>query len=543
MAPTGGDGVNRALRALGVDTIFGIASVHNVPIIDAIQRGGEIRFIATRQEGAAVHAADGYARTTGRLGVALASTGPGTTNTMTGLYEAGFASTPVLLITGQAQTRLYGQGKGYLHQAEQQVSMLATVCRRVESPRRPDEVVEAILRVADDVRAGRPQPGAVEIPLDLQHGPIPDVAPEPPAPRRVVPDERGLADAVRLLESTQRRLLWAGGGVLRSGAGDALVRLTEALDAPVLTSVNGRGAIPEDHRLALGAFSADPNLQPVLDDADVLLAVGTRFQWQDTANFELKLPDRLIHLDADPTVIGRTYEPSVRIVGDARLGLERLLERVGRRPGDETFPEAAARAAEIARSTMRAAIGPDYEAILDHLRERLPRNAPVVRDPTVPAYRWANRLLPVFEPGLSIQPTCTAIGPGLPLALGAAIGTGEPTLVIHGDGGFMLHVAELATAAQYEVPVKICVFNDGGYGVLRAIQQQRYEGRMLGVDLHTPDFAALAQAMGVPGEQVRGVDQFRSAFDRALEAQGPYLLDIDMSALHPMVAPPARPAR
>ncbi len=543
MTITGGDAIYQALRALDVDTVFGIVSVHNIPIVDAIQRGGEIRFVAVRHEGAAVHAADGYARPTGRLGVALASTGPGTTNTVTGLYEAGFASTPVMLITGQVQTRFYGQTKGHLHEAEQQRPMLATVCRRVESPRRPDEIVEAIFRVADDIMTGRPQPGAVEIPIDLQHGPAPDVLPDPPVPRRVAPDERGLAEAAEFLRSARRRLLWAGGGILRSKAHDALARLAEALDAPVLTSVNGRGAIPEDHPLSLGAFVTDPNMQSVLDEAEVLLAVGTRFQWQDTGTFTLKLPEALIHLDADPTVIGRNYEPSVRIVGDARLGLEKLLDAVGPSPGDPAFRDAALQAAQAARATGRAAIGPDHEAIRDHLRERLPRTAPIVCDSTMPGYRWGNRLLPVLEPGTWIHPACTAIGPGLPLAIGAAAGSGQPTLVIHGDGGLMLHIGELATAAQYGFPVKICVFNDGGYGVLRAMQQQRYEGRMLGVDLNTPDFAAVAQAMGVAAEQVRGVDGFRSAFDRALAAPGPYLLDIDVSALHPLSPPPARPAR
>ncbi len=541
MASTGGDAVYEALRALGVDTVFGIVGVHNAPIVDAFRRGGAIQLISVRHEACAVHAADGYARVTGRMGVALASTGPGTTNAMTGMYEAGFASTPVLLITGQVQTRFYGQGKGNLHEAEQQMPMLATACRRVESPRRPEEIVEAIFRVADDICTGRPQPGAIEIPIDLQNRPTPDPIPEASSPRRVVPDERGLSEAVKVLESARRRVLWAGGGVLRSSAATALVQLAEALDAPVLTTMNGRGAIAEDHPLALGAFTTDPNIAPLVRDAEVLLAVGSRFRSQDTADFTLELPNTLIHIDADPTVLGRNYRPSVRIVGDARLCLESLLDGVGRCPGDPAFRDAALGAAVAAREAARAAIGPDHQAILDHLRERLPRTAPIVRDSTLPAYRWANRLLPVFEPGTAIHPTCTAIGPGLPLALGAATGTRQPTLVIHGDGGFMLHIGELATAAQYELPVKICVFNDGGYGVLRALQQQRYEGRTAGVDLLTPDFAAVARAMGVPAEKASTVAEFRSAFDRALEAQGPYLLDIDMSALHPMAGLPARP--
>lgn len=534
MAHSGGDVIYEALRALGVDMVFGIVSVHNVPVFDAVARRGKIEIVTVRHEQAAAHAADGYARATGRLGVALASTGPGTTNTMTGLYEAAFASSPVLLITGQVQTRLYGRGKGMLHEAEQQLPMLRTVCRRVESPRRPDEILPAICQVVSDIFNGRPQPGAVEIPIDLQHGDAPESDAAPPHPRPISPQPQHIVAAAELIRSAPKRILWAGGGVIRAGASGALVRLAEALEAPVVTTVNGRGAIPEDHRLCVGSFLGDPNVRALLEDADVVCAVGTRFRWGDTGNYSLRFGSKLIHLDADVDVIGRTYEPDVRVLGDARQSLEALDAAIDAQPGDPSFAEAAAKAAYAARESARGVIGSEYEAIMDHMRERLPRDAPIVRDSTVPAYLWADRLLPVYEPRTAISPTSAAIGPGLPLAIGAAAGTGKPTLVVHGDGGFMLHVGELATAAQFGLPVKVCVFNDGGYGVLRGIQMARFEGRTIGVDLATPDFAAVAQAMGVPAEQVQGVAEFKQAFDRALDATGPYLLDIDMSALQPM---------
>ena len=165
-----------------------------------------------------------------------------------------------------------------------------------------------------------------------------------------------------------------------------------------------------------------------------------------------------------------------------------------------------------------------------------------MRDATVPAYLWGNRMLPVLEPRTSMQPATAAIGPGLPLANGAAAGSRRKTVLIQGDGGFMLSIGELATAEQHRLPVVICVFNDGGYGVLRVLQERTF-GRKTGVDLGSPDFAAVARAMGVEGERASGVDEFRAAFDRGVAAEGPYLIDIDMNALAPMDAPFGRPVR
>ena len=202
-------------------------------------------------------------------------------------------------------------------------------------------------------------------------------------------------------------------------------------------------------------------------------------------------------------------------------------------------------ASDQARASIREQIGPDYEAIMDTMRELLPRDGNVVRDATVPAYLWGNRLIPILGPRTSMNSTSAAIGPGLPLAIGAAIGSGKKTALIQGDGGFMLNIGELATAAQHQAPVIVCVFNDGGYGVLRTIQARTFEGRQTGVELGKPDFPAIARAMGVPGEPVSGVADFRDAFARAVATDGPTLLDIDMSVLEPMGglgSPPPRPA-
>ncbi|MCP4040030.1 MAG: thiamine pyrophosphate-binding protein, partial [bacterium] len=275
---TGGDAAHHALRKLGVEHVFGIVSVHNIPIYDAILRHGGIETISVRHEQAAVHAADGYARATGKLGVAIASTGPGTTNTMTGLYEAGFASSPVLLLTGQAESRFLGKGKGVLHEAENQLDMLRTVTGRAERVTRTDAIASILVDVGASLRSGRAQPAAIEIPIDLQYATSDCTIPEPRTPEPLEPDPAELERALGLLRKSERRVLWIGGGVQSSGACSELLQLAERLQAPVLTTVRGRGSIPEDHPLCIGNTTQMPAVLKQLAEVDLVLAVGTRFQ-------------------------------------------------------------------------------------------------------------------------------------------------------------------------------------------------------------------------------------------------------------------------
>lgn len=533
---TGGEAVYETLRALGVEHVFGIVSVHNIPIYDAILRGGGITPVSVRHEQGAIHAADGYARATGKLGVAITSTGPGVTNSMTGLFEAGFASSPVLMITGQIESQYYGKGKGFLHEAENQLPMLQTITRRTESVRRPEGIPGAIFSVVNDMMTGRPQPGAVEIPVDFQYAKARmDIAAIEGWPR-VQPPREALERAAALLREAERPVVWSGGGVISANASETLTRLAEALEAPVFTSVNGRGAIPEDHPLAMGPLPQQPEFAETLAQADVVLAVGTRFQGGATRNWSVKIPGKLIHLDADPGVIGRNYPATVPVVGDAALGLASLLQAMRERTAKTgaEFVTKAQSARDGVRATIRKQIGPDYADIMDAIRGLLPREGAIVRDATVPAYLWGNRAIPILEPRTSIHSTSAAIGPGLPLAIGAAIATGKKAALIQGDGGFMLNIAELATAVQHNVPIIVCLFNDRGYGVLRTIQGNTFEGRQTGVDLVTPDFVMLARSMGMHGERVASAAAFREAFARAVEADGPVLIDIDMGALVPM---------
>jgi acetolactate synthase-1/2/3 large subunit len=540
---TGGEAVASTLEMLGVRHVFGIVSVHNLPIYDAIARRGTITAIGVRHEQAAAHAADGYARATGELGVVIASTGPGTTNTMTGLFEASFASSPVLLVTGQIDSAYLGKAKGFLHEAEHQRLMLSSLCRRVETVRRTEDIGRAIVAVAEDIRAGRPQPGAVEIPVDQQYRRADVVVPGIRGDLAYMPDVDAVAKVAEALSAATRPVLWAGGGVVSSGAGPALVALAERLGAPVVTTIEGRGSIPEDHPLCLGALTTSPPVEDVVSGADLVLAVGTRFQGGSTRNWRLSFSGTLAHLDADPAVIGRNYPTALPVVGDARVGLELLLGAIGRVSTDPGHADKARSAAIATRRDARASIGEDHAQIMDAIRRHTPRESAIVRDATVPAYLWGDRLLPILHPRTSLRPASAAIGPGLPLALGAAAGTGRPSVLIAGDGGFMLHVGELVTAVQHELPVVICLFNDRGYGVLRSIQAHHFDGRTTGVDLTTPDFPALAMSMGVQATRVTSPAEFESKFREAIASGRPTLLDIDLLSLSPLRFPGPRPAR
>jgi acetolactate synthase-1/2/3 large subunit len=544
MSRTGADLVASALKALGVRHAFAIVSIHNMPILDAINRLGFTRLIDVRHEQAGTHAADGYARATGEIGVMIASTGPGTTNTVTGLYEAAYASSRVLVITGQAETGFYGRGLGYVHEADKQVEMLRSVARVVESPREARDIAPLLAHVVAEMSRGRGQPGAIEIPIDLQYADVGDQQFVVPPAKTNAPDRTAIAAAADVLKSARRRVIIAGGGVIASGAGAALVELAQRLGAPIVTTVNGRGTVAETHPLSIGNLYQSRAISEVLGSADVTLAVGTRFQaGVDGANHRLKPPGQLVHIDVDPGVIGRAHPAAVSVVGDAKLALESLQAQLAdASPNDAQFNAALLEVRDGVRASLRARIGGDYAAIMDRMRTGLPNDGNVVRDTTVPAYNFGNQLLPILSARTSMSPTSGAIGPALPMAIGAAIGSGRRTLVIHGDGGFMFHATELATAAQYRVPVVVCVFNDRGYGVLRGLQANRFEGRINETDLGVVDFVAMAKSMGVPGRVVKSIADFDTGYRDALATDGPYLLEIDMLALEPMKGsiPPRR---
>ena len=533
---TGGQAVAETLSAIGVKHVFGIVSVHNLPIYDALSLHPDIQVINVRHEQAAAHAADAYSRVTGELGVLLTSTGPGAVNAVPGIYEAAFVSSRVMMITGQIESRFRGKGKGFLHENEKQPEMLNTVCRSVASVRYTEDISRELARVADDIRRGRPQPGAIEIPIDLQYRTTDIEVVGSSKTERVAPDETLLDQAAEILRTAERPVIWAGGGVNISGAGQELTAFAERLGAPVVTTIEGRGSISETHPLSLG-FRTDRLLGlEIFEEADAVLAVGTRFQNYATRVWSLPMPEKLVHVDVDPEVIGRNYPAAVAVVGDAKLGLEGLLERINEGNVDAQFVDRCLKIRASDEQAVREEIGSDHSQIVSIIRQLLPEDSPIVRDSTVPNYTWGNRLLPIVRSRTSVRPAAVAIGPGLPLGMGAAIGSGHHTLIVQGDGGLQLSIGELSACAEHQIPVIVLVFNDSGYNILRIIQDSVL-GRKHGTELPTIDFVKVAEGMGVDAERVDGLEEFEPALARALERQGPSLLDIDMNVLAPIQLP------
>jgi acetolactate synthase-1/2/3 large subunit len=529
----GGDAVCAALDALGVDVVFGIPSQQNLALYDALARHGGIRMVPSRHEAGAVHAADGYARATGKLGVAITSTGPGTANAVNGLYEAGFASSPVLLITTQVDRVHLGRGRGFIHDAEGQLAMLRSVTRRAECVMHGERITDTVLSVARDILTGRPQPGAIEIPTDLLSAPVAVASAAFKRPERLVPDAALLDQAAALLAQAKRPLLWLGGGCVTADAADEIRQLAAQMGAPVVSSLNGRGVIATDDPLFIGSQTHYQQFREVLEQSDLVLAIGTRFQAVATWFWSVPMPPRLIHIDADATMLGRNYPAEVAIQGDAKLAAAGLAQRINGMAVDPGYLELAGRVrGELAAETL-SRIGGDHQRICDAIDRLAPAQRNLVCDATMTGTTWGNLRFPIRQPRQFTYATSLAIGPALPLGLGAAIGSGRRTVVLHGDGGVMLNLGELATAAESKAPLTVLVFNNGGYGSLKFLQTV-YGTPHVGVDLLTPDFAALGQAMHLPSQRVDTVEDFEAAFAQAMESDGPNLIEIDITGMAPL---------
>jgi acetolactate synthase I/II/III large subunit len=528
---SGGEHVARALEALGVRCVFAVASVHNLPIVDAIERSRGVRIVMTRHEQGAVHAADAYARVSGELGVALTSTGPGTANAMGGLFEANSHGSPVMLITAQVPIAYYGSTSGYVHEAERQVPMLESVTRATFSVRRTADIAETLLRAATSALRTPCRPTAVEIPIDLQYATAtaPECRPIRLAPS--CPDPTIVDEFVRMLAAAQRPLLWVGAGIYESAASGSLLRFAERLRAPVVTTHDGKGAFPESHSLSLGSNAPAPSVRKLIAEADLVIAAGNRFPMYETDYWSVRIDGQLVHVHSDPDVIGRSYQPALAVHADPGRTLEVVLGRNDWAPASAVWQERTASVRREVFAATRASLGADHAAICDSIRRHLPPDGVVVRDLTIPTYAWGDRLLAVDVPRRALRPASSAIGPGIPFGIGAALASGQTSVVIHGDGGAMLTIGELATAAQYNVPVIVCVFCDGGYGVLRIVESRTFGERRSGVNMPTPDFAAIAAGMGLRAASVQTPDEFEHEFAAAVAHKGPSLIAVDMTKL------------
>ena len=507
---TGGQAVVRQLRREGVEAVFGLPGDQTMHALDAFYDVPEIRFVTTRHEQGTTYMADGYARAGGRPGTAFVVPGVGVYNAAAGLATAYACSSPVLLLAGQVNRDGIGRDLGLLHDVHDQLEIIRPITKHAERVLDPTRIPGAIHDAFRAMATGRPRPVEVEIPPEtLAESAAIELVDAEPVPA-VGGDPELVRAAATMLLTAGSPLLVAGGGVNLGGASAELVAVAEQLQAPVVTTREGKGAIDDRHHLAVGTMWNNRRLRPVIDAADVVLAVGTRFQ-----GFGTTATQRVIHVDVDPAEIGKQCPVALGIPGDARLTLQSLLEEL-----DHSSPPREARATEV-RSMRRAvdgelrAIGPQV-AMVEALRAGIPDDAIVAAGTTSVAY-MCHMLFPVYEPRTYLSTSYMGtLGAAFPIALGAKVARPDrPVVAIKGDGGFLFAATELATARQYGIETVTVVFDDGAYGNSNRDQRERFGGREIGTALENPDFAALARSFGVDGLRLRGVDELAPTLKEA----------------------------
>lgn len=520
----GGHVVVETLAALGARVAFGVPGVHALAMWDAL-RTSELRAFGTRTELCAAFAADGYARSSGRPAPLLLSTGPGALNSLTGLMEAARAHVPVVAISSQIPRELLGTHRGYLHKLDGQLASFAPIVKhtaRAESAEAIAEMVAEAWTIALTPPSG---PVYLEIPVDVLRAdadPAAALGFDPPEPRAASPS--AVSEAAALLAGAGNPVLWAGGGVLRSGARAELRVLAEALDAPVITTFMGKGAIDEAHPLAVGSGCDEGAVLELLAEADVVLAIGTELGADTTGQYGLRLGGRLIHLDAAPERIGVSY-PALPLVGDARATLTALLTELPP-AADRAGTERTANVRERIAAGLATQSREDELELMAAVEHALPADAVSTWDMTILAY-WAAAHLRLGAGQQFHYPLGSGtLGYAWPAALGAAAAFSDrPVLAVCGDGGLAYGLAELATARQQALDAKLLVVDDGGYGILREYQREDYP-ETVAVDLVGPDLVRTAEAFGVP---VRGggIEAAEANLRWAFELDGPAVVVVN----------------
>jgi acetolactate synthase-1/2/3 large subunit len=522
---TGAELLVAGLERAGVRVVFGLPGVHNLPAWEALRRS-PIRLVGVRHEQAAVYAADGYARATGEVGVALVTTGPGAANTLGATGEAWASRSPVVVIATDIPTSLKRRGVvgGALHEASDQRALFAPVTKATYRLDDPGQIETA---VAEALGAPR-RPVFVEIPTDRLSGDVArwDVVELGSAVTAEPPEVSG---ALEVLAVSWKPVIWAGGGAIDAGA--EVVALAERLGAPIFTTYSARGLVGE-HRLAIGLPPHLPEAGAIWEQADVVLAIGSDLDGMSTMNWRLPRPHRLIAINVDGADARKNYLPDVLVEADAAEGARALVAELP--PGPVSWVDLeAVRATALARLREEH---PEELGFLDAFARAVPAGTHVVADMCIPGYWLAALHAPAAARRFQYPMGWGTLGYAFPAALGAA--AAGPTVSISGDGGFLFACGELATARQERLPLTAVVVDDGGYGMLR--YDQHHSGvPAYGVDLDTPDFVKLAEAFGIRAQSVDGLgDAFADALAAQIADPEPTLLVAHASLTPPPTTSP-----
>jgi acetolactate synthase-1/2/3 large subunit len=528
---TGGQALVDMLKREGVDTIFGLPGVQLDGFFSALYDAqDDIRVIHTRHEQATAYMADGYARTTGKIGVCLVVPGPGLLNATAALSTAYATNSPVLCITGQIQSDMIGVGRGLLHEIPNQLGMVRSVTKSSERAMTPEEIPGVFANAIRELRTGRPRPVEIEVPPDVFFAEG-DVALVSTLAERERPsgDAVLVAAAAKSLAEASFPIIYAGGGIQRGEATAELLELAELLQAPVVMSTNGKGSISDRHPLAFTQHAASK----VQGNADVLFGVGTRFLDINNSPRSNKPGQTTIHLDIDPEELGRNFTADIQIEADVKAGLQAIIDEVKRRQSGRR----ASRAAEFKsiKDESFALIGTvePQAGFTAALRREIPDDGIIVNEMTQISYYSHMGGMPVYEPNTYIGPGYQGtLGFGFCTALGAKVGNPDKVVVsINGDGGFGFTLNELATMAQHNIAAIAVVFNDSAYGNVKRIQQVDLGGKVLGSELQNPDYLKLADAFGITGRRTDNADGLARALNESIKANEPTLIEVPVGQM------------
>lgn len=517
---TGAQAVVEGLLRNGIDSGFGIPSIHNIPIYEGLRRAPSFHHWVVRHEQAAGYAADGFYRQSGRIGAVFASTGPGNLFTLVPLLESLQSDTPVLVIGTNVASALHSGRGGALHETPDQLEIFRPLTRYVRRVTEAAEIPEAFAEAVNLLRGPAPGPAFIEIPHDLLAASFTPQRPaQPPALESSPPD---LATAIHRVQRARRPVLLVGGGI--HGNLESIQHLASALNGPVFTTTSGKGNFPADHPLYMGNISRLGLVQEVFHQSDLLVSLGARFTEFDTGRFQLKLPDDHIQVVPHMDYPGTRVHASLRIVADpveAAGVFSTSLET--RQPWFDIAPQLDAEHQRI------SALDSDAFKALGMLRRCLGRRDVLVNDQSILNY-WASAFFPVFEPHTFLYPYGSGtLGYALPAAVGAACaahgsGSGQKVVCVAGDGGFQYTLHELATLSQYQLPVKILLVNDEAYGVIGFLQRSVF-GQTHEVKLKNPDFCRLAESYEIPAERATSFAELEEKAPGWLDRAGPALLE------------------
>ena len=527
---TVGEAIARTLEQYNVEAIYGVISIHNLPVADAIGQRGNIRFVPARGEAGSVTMADAHGRFSG-LGVALTSTGAGAGNAVGALVEAMNAGTPLLHLTGQVEKTWLDADTGFIHETRDQLTFLKASSKRAYRISNANQAIAILHKAIQEARTPPCGPVSVEIPIDIQGASIPlalVTAPLTIAP--TAPVAQATVDTLwAQLRQAKQPLLWLGGGAIGSAA--AVKKLADA-GITVISSTHGRGVLPDSHRASLRAFHNSPSVEALMAQCDFTLVAGSRLRSNETRSWTLELPSPRVQIDIDPAAASRNYLMDNTLIADCSALLAALAAKAqGREWGNGHWDAQVKEAVTQAEHGLREQCGA-YAIVKDAIRERVSVAGIVVRDITVSGSLWGSRLFRANGPLMNVHSLAGAIGMGLPMAIGTAIANPQRKIVgLVGDGGLSLNLGELATLAQEKANVTLLIMNDGGYGVMRGIQDKYFGGRQYYNELHTPDFTLLAQAIGLQAWSVERAEDFTAVMTEALATPGPSVVEVRMGQI------------